>query len=605
MNPSLASIIAATQAGHFAEAEALCRTYLQAVPDDADALFFLATSLHYRQQLDEALPIYEKLVQHEPDSSVHWGNYATALGEAGRIQEAKAAFKTALQYPPHEAGTLFNYGRLLLHDEASLLEARDVLLRAHALAPVSAEIGLFAARACNICGDYRIDHVIKHWRSWLPLKGDDQIELARLLLATGDAERARELIEDVCNSEPDNRHALLQLANIYERLNRETDAEEILDQIASRWPDLATNERCEYLHARANLALRRKDPTLAHSLLIDADVRDEGDADHYFDLADTCDKLHQTDAAMQALAEGHAIQIRKVRLVAAHLFEENRPIFPRTAARVTAQDYAAWPQRVAPQTKQSPIFIVGFPRSGTTLLEQMLDAHPSLQSMDERPFFHILADELENFGAYIPKDIGKLSQQDCDELRKGYVTLACAKVPRRWDAQLVDKNPLNMLWLPMIHRLFPRAKFILAIRHPCDVMLSCYMQNFRAGVLAAACADLQRLALGYVEAMQHWLHHVQVFSPDVLVSRYEDLVANTPERLARIAHFLELDDATPMLGFKERAREKGFIATPSYTQVIEPVSTKSIGRWKRYQQYFEPVLPILDPLLKHWGYADA
>lgn len=112
--------------------------------------------------------------------------------------------------------------------------------------------------------------------------------------------------------------------------------------------------------------------------------------------------------------------------------------------------------------------------------------------MDERPFFNMLANELENStGIEVPADLGKLNQRDCDELRKGYLLPACGKVPRRRDARLVDKNPLTMLWSPMIQRMFPRAGFILALRHPCDVIQSCYMQNFRAAVLAVAGQSLE------------------------------------------------------------------------------------------------------------------
>ncbi|MGH9807240.1 MAG: sulfotransferase family protein, partial [Terriglobia bacterium] len=157
-------------------------------------------------------------------------------------------------------------------------------------------------------------------------------------------------------------------------------------------------------------------------------------------------------------------------------------------------------------------------------------------------------------------------------------------------------------WLPMIHRLFPEAKFILALRHPCDVMLSCYMQNFQSMILTVACASLESLAKAYVEAFECWLHHVEVFKPDVFVSRYEELVADTPLQTRRIAEFLGLADAESMLRFDARAIEKGYIATPSYAQVIQPINTKGLNRWHRYREYFEPVLPILKPMLDHWGY---
>ena len=129
------------------------------------------------------------------------------------------------------------------------------------------------------------------------------------------------------------------------------------------------------------------------------------------------------------------------------------------------------------------------------------------------------------------------------------------------------------------------------------------MQNFRASILITASSTLERLARAYVAAMECWLHHVDVFHPNVLVSRYEDLVADVPQQTRRIAEFLELEDATPLERFDERAREKGYIATPSYTQVIEPVNRKGLNRWQRYRREFEPVLPILAPMLHHWGYA--
>lgn len=203
----------------------------------------------------------------------------------------------------------------------------------------------------------------------------------------------------------------------------------------------------------------------------------------------------------------------------------------------------------------------------------------------------------------MPADLGKLDQYACDELRKGYLRLVSSKITRRWDTQLVDKNPLNMQWLPLIHRLFPRAKFILALRHPCDVLISNYMQNFRTAVLASACATLERLAQAYVAAMQSWLDHVEIFKPDVLVSRYEDLVADPAAQTARFGEFLGLTDATPLLNFDRHARDKGYIATPSYTQVIQPVNRKGLNRWHRYRDALEPALPILKPMLEHWGYG--
>ncbi|HJP97159.1 MAG TPA: sulfotransferase [Rhodanobacteraceae bacterium] len=431
-----------------------------------------------------------------------------------------------------------------------------------------------------------------------------QSELAEAQAQQGEADAAVELMEDLARRLPGKRAMRLRLAGMYERVNRLEDAEALLESVAAEGPRLDAREICEVAHQRAQLATRRRDYTSARAILERAGSQGDGDYAHWFALANACDRTDDPAAAMHALGLGHARQIEELRVSVPHFFEGQTELLPHVDARVGDADYHDWPSLRAPDASQAPVFVVGFPRSGTTLLEQMLDAHPRLQSMDERPFFNMLATQLGNStGLEIPRDLGKLDQRDCDELRKGYLTFACAKVLRRWDARLVDKNPLNMLWLPMIHRLFPQAKFILALRHPCDVILSCYMQNFRSASLAVAGQSLEYLARAYVAAMECWLYHANLMKPEVFLSRYEDLVADAPTQTRRIAEFLGLDDAGAMLGFDARAREKGYIKTPSYTQVIEPLNTKGLGRWQRYREYFEPVLPILQPMLEHWRYA--
>ena len=306
---------------------------------------------------------------------------------------------------------------------------------------------------------------------------------------------------------------------------------------------------------------------------------------------------------MRALAEAHARQTAQFKAVTPANYTAQADALPATVVRTDAEQYGRWPAYRAPQAQDSPVFVVGFPRSGTTLLEQMLDAHPRLQSMDENPFFDRLAGKLRAHDPRILDDLSVLRQYDCDELRKRYRVMAGEKIAIRADTQLVDKNPLSILWLPFIHRLFPNAKYILCLRHPCDVLLSCYMQNFRSGLLAAACENLPRLAAAYVQAMRCWLDHVAVFRARragiaLRGSRRRFRTADPAHRRISWVWKIHAHVADSM-----RVREKGYIATPSYSQVIEPVNTKAIGRWQSYREWFEPALPTLEPMLKHWGYS--
>lgn len=602
MDQAIPLIVSAIQQGQPVEAERLCRISLARQPEQAEALLLLGMSLQQQGRMDEAVPYYSRLTELQPQVVEHWSNYATALAMVGDLTEAKEALKSALRLAPEDADLLDRLGTVQLQLR-EFLDARATLFKAFAIAPDSPVVRIHAAQACMACRDSRIGELVRPWRQWLPLDDDLQFTLAELQMQLTDGPAARDLLEDLVRRSPEHPGARLLLAGIYERTNQLEEADALLQEIEASPDAGADGMRKAIAYHKSRLALRRRNPVEARTILETSGPLSETDFRYYFALAEACDKSGDTAAAMRALEVAHKRQVDEIRAIAPYRFEPGAPIIPHAAARVSSEDLHGWPPLRAPDASQSPVFIVGFPRSGTTLLEQMLDAHPRLQSMDERPFFNNLSNQLEDQGWRVPQDLGKLEQRDCDELRKGYLTLACDKVRRRWDAQLVDKNPLNMLLLPIIHRLFPEAKFILALRHPCDVMLSCYMQNFQSMVLTVACASLENLAKAYVEAFQCWLYHVDVFKPQVFVSRYEELIADTPRQTARISEFLGLGDSESMLRFDERAIEKGYIATPSYAQVIQPINTKGLNRWHRYREYFEPVLPILRPMLEYWGYS--
>jgi Flp pilus assembly protein TadD len=596
-------IMAAIQVGQPAEAERLSRIQLQRQGQDGDLLFLLGLSLQQQQKFQDALPVFAELARLFPDSSVHAGNHATALRDVGALEEAEEAYRASLRLDPANAEQMLNLGMLQLQ-QGHFGAARETMLDAFAIDMQSPAIRIHAARACAACrDDQRVDDLLRPWRQWLPLEPELQFELANLQLTLGDANTVQFLLEDLLLRMPSHLQASLLLASVYERVNRLDLAEAKLQEIEAGHPEADDMVRLELAHQRATLAARNGDLAAGKALLELAGPRNPGDYTHYFALAGICDKLGDLSGALRALESAHALQNDEMRAVVPDRFAPDAPVIPTAVGRVTEADYRAWPGLSAPDAAHSPVFIVGFPRSGTTLLEQMLDAHPRLQSMDERPFFNVMVDRLDDHDFQFPRDMYKLDQRDCDELRKAYVSMVCTKVPRRWDTQLVDKNPLNMLWLPMIHRLFPEAKIILALRHPCDVLLSNYMQNFRSSVLAMASASFEQLARAYVAAMECWLDHVEVFKPSVFVSRYEDLVANAPGQTREIARFIGLEDAAPMLNFDQHARDKGYIATPSYAQVIVPVNRKGLNRWVRYRQALAPALPILQPMLDRWGYS--
>lgn len=584
------------------EAERLARLRLKEQPEGEEYLFMLAISLTMQGRPMEASTVHAELTRLRPQEPIYWSNYATVLREAGSLDEALAAQQEALRLAPDDATQLTSTALLLL-DKGEHAAAQETMQLALKHDPASPRVRIQAARTCEVCRKHEeVEALLEPWRTWLPLEEDLQIELGDLLLSNGDGSDAVVVFEDLVRRGMDNPRALVHLASAYERLNRVDDAQAVILRLRGTGATSNPVFAGEIAHVVARIAQRNGDLEQAADILESTGPRSDADFAHYFSLAQIRDRQGDTEAAMRGFARAHELQLRDLRKFVPARFEPGASILPLADRRIELEDAQRWPELVSPDAKQSPVFIVGFPRSGTTLLEQMLDAHPAFQSMDENPFFNRLAEDIDNHGIDVPRGLARLGQRDCDELRRRYLDMVCATIQRRWDTQLVDKNPLNMLWLPLIHRLFPHAKYILAIRHPCDVVLSCYMQNFKAPLLASACTELERVARAYVASMDNWLHHVGILRPDVLVLRNEDLVADTPGEVARLAAFLGLDDAAALLSFDDHARRKGFIGTPSYTQVVQPVNAKGVNRWQAYRGYFDSVLPILQPMLRQWNY---
>lgn len=541
---------------------------------------------------------------HYASSCGRWERIASAMtdNQAMKLAAEEADVLQLLRREPENADGLLRLGWLRLQ-QRDWTGAREALLHAHVLQPQSPVVRIYATHALSACHDDRAAQMLADWRQWLPLPDRQQLDLALAMQNTDWTLEAIDVLQDLLARSPGDGWARITLAALYERVNRLDDAGAI---VADMLRDDSSNDaamRVELLHQQALLLKRKGDFAGARVVLERTGPRTDDDADHYFELAKVADRQHDEAAAMEFLERAHARERNELAHIALDRLEKEDSVFPQIEERMTEADAVRWPHLVAPEMRQSPVFVIGFPRSGTTLLEQMLDAHPALQAMDERPYFTMLTDQLEEYGIRVPRQLDRLTRSDCDELRKGYLMLACSRIERRWDKQLVDKNPLNMLRLPLIQRMFPNARFILMLRHPGDVLVSNYLQNYRAAVMMAASLSLGSLATAYSQAFDYWLHHADLLRPAVLEVRYEELVAAPAAQAERIADWLELGDAGAMLRVAEHARDKGFIGTPSYTQVIEPVHGRAVGRWQRYRQWLDEPFRTLAPIMARLGYA--
>ncbi|HEV2608446.1 MAG TPA: sulfotransferase [Xanthomonadaceae bacterium] len=610
----LRSAAMALQTGNPGVTESLARAQLAAGGDNESWMVLLGLALYSQGRLAEVVDLYAALTRRYPKSGIHWGNLGTMLREAGRFEEAEAAYCQAIVLDPTNPSHLVNVG-MLLSEVGNHASARVALLQAIDRDSDSAQARIHGALICFLCSDRaNARRLISNHPDWLrnaDLVMQDRLVLARVFMLLGMNEDAERTLFDALPNATPHETLLIQTrqAAMHERLNRLDEARRIIDLL----PDPASLSDVslaqEITNVRANLAMRDGHLDGAKSMLEDLAEQSQtrqAEASMLFALAKVCDKQGDPAGAMQVLEQAHAAQV-------AHSFtskglsiaQDSDPLVSKFPP-LSTESFAAWPQgwRDARNAEVDPIFIVGFPRSGTTMLEQMLDATPKLRSMDEREFLESLTHWMRDRDLPYPEGLGELSAAQCDEMRSNYRASVAKVVSVEPGERLVDKNPLSMLILPMICRLFPDAPIILALRHPCDVVLSCYMQHFDALAFVDLCSNLERLSQSYVHAMRFWIHHENLLRPNVLHLRYEDLLSDFDGHSSRIGKFLGIEDVAAMQGFHEHARQKGYISTPSYHQVTQPMNSSAVGRWRKYENYFQDALPILRPIMEHWGYGD-
>ncbi len=595
--------IAEFESGHFGSCASLCKTALGADPGAENVLTLLAMALHSAGDLEGAADAFAELTRIRPDVGEYHANIGLMLRHLGRHEEAEARFRHALTLPHAVEGTLVNYGLLLL-DMGRVAEARHRFLDACELGD-SPDARIYAALTCIDCGDTRrAQSLIPSRETWPTLDLSLRGELTKALIQLGQVEDAEGLLAiDAQQGDP---VAMVRLATLHERTNRVDSAAALLARSIEH-PGDTTDTDAERLSLEAALAMRGKDYSAARDatrrLLQLGNLPPAARANAHFFMARIADKHGHTAEAMAELAAAHAIHFDLASDMLPEIAESpDEPL--RIASKWLSAEQAEFPASSnAPSRDASPVFIVGFPRSGTTMLEQMLDAHPAYVSMDERIIIQYCVERMESKGLTYPFDLARLSDADIDELRALYWAESNKVADIAPGKTLVDKNPLNLLRVPMIRRLFPDARVILALRHPCDVILSCYMQNFRSPAFMVLCSTLERLAKSYVNAMRFWIHHQPLVCPDALLLRYEETVSDFGKQVEVIADYLGIADRAPLADFAAHAAGKKYISTPSYSQVIEPVNTRAVARWEPYRAYFEPVFPILEPVASHWGYA--
>ncbi|RYD68481.1 MAG: tetratricopeptide repeat protein [Verrucomicrobiaceae bacterium] len=402
---------------------------------------------------------------------------------------------------------------------------------------------------------------------------------------------------------PDSPDIAAMHAAALERSGEKEEAREVITSILAKHPNHARSIRLLAHIERRDGNFDHAQSLLRHHL---QQFPSEDDWRLRYELATVLDRLGDYTAAMRELA------LAKSQLEpASNTF---RPQWRAMAARqwavtrsLTKDRLKRWADSSGTMT-QHLCLMAGFPRSGTTLLEQVLSAHPACIGTDESG---ILATQFRDpliFGAASAEDaVAELDSFEREDLAAGRAEyLRCTADVLGEDPTgklLIEKDPLLTPDLALPLRLFPGAKILMPLRDPRDVVISFYFTIVPGAANSVAAATLAETCQYYAEVMKHWLWlREQLDSSRWMESRYEDLIGAPEDQTRRLANFLGIDWQAGMLAHHRRSDDRA-VRTPTYDDVSKPLYLRSLERWRHYEEALAPHLHHLEPYIDAFGYA--
>jgi len=511
---------------------------------------------------------------------------------------ADAALAGGMEHP-----LAFNLAALGLEQRGRVADAEPLLRRAVAMAPD--DIGSRNALGLCLLRLERPEEALAHFDELLPRNSDLPFlhaSRANALLAIGEVGEAESSFRRAIALDPNQGIALAGLAHIDSRRGAYHSARAWAEKalaILPGFPDAVMSLAVAELGERNTGRARAR----VEALLTDSRLSELERAHANGVLGDIFDADNRTDEAFAAYtACNEALQ----RLYAGRFMVQPTALeyvyaMTRYFESVT---HDAWkspaPAAVDVSGARGHVFLVGFPRSGTTLIEVILEGHPDVVSLEEKE--SLIGAVREFMGT--PYDLEHLisaTPAALEHWRADYWRRVAACGIDVKSKIFIDKYPLNTLKLPLIARLFPGARILFACRDPRDIVLSCFRHRFKMSAAMYELLTLDGTARYYDAVMQLTVRLNHSLNLDMCLVRHEDLVTEFAREMKRICAFLRVDFAPGMGDFGLRTQKRG-VLTPSTAQLVRGLNTEGLGQWRRYRARMEPLLAGLEPWVKRFYY---
>ena len=558
----------------------------------------LGVALKAEGKLKEAEEIFRKAISLAPSSHVLHVNLGNTLQELNCIDDAVENFRKAILLKPDFIETHFNLANALQRAE-QYVEAVAVYKQAIDLNPKHEvafnNLGLALSKLGRL---KEAETQYKNALKLIPNYYEAHLNIGNLHYALQQFEKAEEDYQKAIAIQPNNADAYLNLCELYEKTNKLTNVLSVVKKVRDKF----SSQKDEFLLFEAFVLFRQDRFQFVEEIIskINPDKLSENRKTIFFKLkADWLHHQENFDGAFEAYEHmnNNVKNSAEYQLCLPDQYYDAQR--EKICEIASLQENLKFRNIIQAKWFQ-PVFLIGFPRSGTTLLDTILRSHSGIDVVEEQPLVSKMMEKLGS--AKSISDIEAIDLKSAKVLSDIYRHELEKSINIHENKLVVDKLPLNILSIPIITKVFPEAKFILALRHPLDCVLSCWMQNFTLNASMANMVDLVRIVDLYCTTMEMLKLCEQRYSINIHPIRYEDLVTDFKETISILMKFLELSWEDQLKGYQKTALSRAKINTPSYTQVVKPIYENATYRWKKYEDHLQLHKTKLGHWINEFGY---
>ena len=616
------------EAGNDEQGEALFARAMGQAPANPEIHFNLGSARLKSGQLERAVHAFDACLALNPGHDgalVNRGNVYRSLGDTDRAQED---YRAALERNPRHVGAMINLGNLSLgtvpetafawfEKALALQPSSPSALRGRGQARIELgrpEAGLSdleraaqqlttdpethaaLGRAYTVC--LRLDKAVNAYARAAELEPENATawnDLGTAHTGNGDLDAAENAFRNAIRLDPQLREPAENLAALLELANRDEEALELVHKTQAA---LGNSTALGLVEARCAVRRKEFDRSLALLELITDLTQPRMRKDYHFLSGRVLDGLERFDEAFEHYLAGNRIS--------AEIWRDEGHAEDRFVAEVP--DIARHARRIqsiaAPDMGPSPAFLMGFQRSGTTLIDTVLGTHEQVQVLEELPVLSRTIADMTHISGRYPQCLASLTADQVVRIRERYFFHARSLGWKDDGRLLLDKSPLHTVHAALLRVLFPQSPILFVLRHPLDVCLSCFMQDFTMNAFMTHFTTPEGVGRVYSAVMTSWIAVRERLEYPVHTVCYERLVADPSVQVRRIVEYLDLPWRESLLDHTRHARNRGLINTPSYEQVTRPINQSAVNRWQRYASRLEATRKAVQPFIEAFGYNE-